>query len=275
MRILSFQLSILLLTFISLVSCLPLDRTHSDKTLTPKDNWIKKDRLGYFYKLDDSRQLVKFDQTGQILQDYMHPVYGVISSWDVSDPYKILVFYRAHQQLILLDNTLNILSEIDLSNFGEGYVELITMSDDGNYWLYDSYAQTLIKVNDALEIIEQSFPVYQETGSGFVPGFLTVNSNMILLGDTGKGIMEFDHLGNYNRMISVQNFTFIACGRSGIYYANDIGFYQYHPIIFEGKQLMGLERDTDYIYCFDPYKNELWLFEPDLLNFTVKTLEAK
>jgi hypothetical protein len=49
----------------------------------------------------------KYSPQGQLLYNYSDKSYGAITSVDVNDPLKMLVFYKDFPEIVLLDNTLS------------------------------------------------------------------------------------------------------------------------------------------------------------------------
>ena len=85
--------------------------------LSPAIKGMEIDPLGHFYILDESDRLSKYDTTGLLLHHVVNPNLGHVHSIDVGNPFKILVFYRDQQSVILYDKTLSEIQRIQLTNW--------------------------------------------------------------------------------------------------------------------------------------------------------------
>ena len=86
-------LSFVILLVTGLFSCMLWNREMSSLSRSDdKINWIQADKLGNMYlNLED--RLIKYDKHGKMIAEFTHPVFGQFTSWDVSDPYKIVLFF--------------------------------------------------------------------------------------------------------------------------------------------------------------------------------------
>jgi hypothetical protein len=77
------------------------------------------DNLGNIYLLTADNQLKKLSSAGDSLAVFNAvSQYGSVSSIDVTNPLKILVYYRDFTTIIELDRYLNIINTIDLRTLG-------------------------------------------------------------------------------------------------------------------------------------------------------------
>ena len=79
-----------------------------------------------------------FKKTASETYSYMNTQLGAVHSVDISNPLKILVFYRDFNTVLLLDNRLNELSDrINLNEAGYGKnTNFASVSSNNNLWLY-------------------------------------------------------------------------------------------------------------------------------------------
>ena len=74
---------------------------------------FKVDKLNNIYTIDKKAELIKYDHKGTRLYTYTDKTLGPIDHLDVSNPLKLLAFYRDYQSLIFLDNTLSVTSRFN------------------------------------------------------------------------------------------------------------------------------------------------------------------
>src|SRR5919112_2019992 len=85
------------------------------KTLSGNITDFTTDNLGNIYIINAASHLKKFNDKGDSVSS-INDVrrYGKISSIDVTNPLKILVYYKEFARLVVLDRLLNVRSTIDL-----------------------------------------------------------------------------------------------------------------------------------------------------------------
>lgn len=240
-------------------------KNQGDKPVLMENTYtfFQMDQLGHFYRVDNYSTLVKFDLGGRELFDFSRRDLGKITSVDVSDPYKTLVFYRDQQQLVVLDNTLYVLAMMDLSQLEGKYIQQAATSEDGHYWLFDLYGQVLLKIDSNLHIIEESFPLYQEGIDDYKPENLSVQNGSLLVGDPYKGILLFDHFGTYKKHIPIYNFSFAILIDQFIYYVKGKDLIRYDLDLFDEQVLFDLSQQPGRNFHFDRIGCHLSVFDQD------------
>ena len=71
-------------------------------------NSLTTDQFGYYYEISDT-QIKKYTEKGEVYRTYSNNVLGVIAHVDVSNPYKILVYFRDFTKILILDNFLSLI----------------------------------------------------------------------------------------------------------------------------------------------------------------------
>src|ERR1700722_3648508 len=80
--------------------------------------------------------LKKYNSAGVLLCSHSDKAFGDITSMDVYDPMKILVFYKAFPQLVFLDNTLSQNGNgINPADIGYPLASMACISHDNGLWL--------------------------------------------------------------------------------------------------------------------------------------------
>ncbi len=168
------------------------------------------DKLGNYYTLSNDGVLNKYNDSQKSLYSYSNSIYGVATMVDVSNPHKILLFFKNHQRIILLDNTLSEIGILQLNNSTrladhEAYFTAIGLSSDNNIWSYDSYDMRLKKLDDKGNILEESLPITNINPEKIYKSKIYDFGQKLLINDEEKGILLFDNLGYYEKTIKLQN----------------------------------------------------------------------
>ena len=95
------------------------------------------DPMGNVYIIKNNH-LVKFVQDYTQAAEYTNLFLGNIHSIDVSDPLRILIYYKDHNQVVWVDNFLSeIRSPVWLDNLGVDQAQLVCSSNQGGFWIFN------------------------------------------------------------------------------------------------------------------------------------------
>lgn len=155
------------------------------------------DPNGYLYVVSKDYTLYKFNEQGEILENYNSLQNGPISSIDASNPLEILVYYGDFSKLQILDRKLSPKWTLDLNNLNLFNNKAVARAEDGNFWLYREGTTELIKINRQSQILQTSIDLRTETQSSPQATFLLAAGKQVFLGDSLQGIYVFDDLGTY------------------------------------------------------------------------------
>ena len=178
------------------------------------------DNPGNIYIVDQKNRLIKYGPDFKELYRYASNKNGLITTIDVSNSLKIVVFYDDFNQVKILDNTLSVMKELDLSGqFLD--VTACGASNDGNLWVYDPIQFKLLKINDQGRILLESNNVSDFGMSGVHISKIKESANYVVLCDNEKGFYFFDNFGQYIYHFpakGIQSFQFD--GKLVVYYTD-------------------------------------------------------
>ena len=126
-------------------------------------------------------------ESGQKTYTYTNLRFGEIHSVDISNPLKIVVFYRNFNTVVLLDNRLN---ELETISF-EANISFVRKSSGHHLWRYNADAQQLENYDTKTHRISSSSPPLPHTRIRDMKSDLNF---VFLLSD--QGIYAYDYLGN-------------------------------------------------------------------------------
>ncbi|MDP9229151.1 MAG: hypothetical protein M3O67_00595 [Bacteroidota bacterium] len=164
------------------------------------------DILDNIYILTSTDQLKKIDAKDDSIGVFNNvKKFGKISVIDVSNPLKVLLYYKDFSTIVILDRLLNIRNAIDLRNQNIFQVTAICLSYDGKVWLYDEIANKLKKIDEDGTVLNETpdlRSVFTETPA---PQQLFDQDGQVYLYDTAKGIFVFDYYGSFKNKIPIIN----------------------------------------------------------------------
>jgi hypothetical protein len=210
------------------------DRTPSSFGLTltiPQDIVdFSVDNLGNLYIINTDNQLKKLSPQGDSLAVFNDVRrYGRISFVDVTNPLKILVYYRDFTTIIELDRFLNLINTIDLRNQNILQAKAVALAYDNNIWVYDELDAKLVRMGDDGSIVDQSNDFRQLFDSTPEPAAILDRGGLVYLYDPAKGIYIFDHYGTLKSHLTFPGWKDFNVIGQNLLGRDDAKFYRYQP----------------------------------------------
>ena len=168
------------------------------KTVSGNFNNIEVDNLGNIYLVSTSNQIIKlndkYDSVASF-NDTKH--FGNISLIDISNPLKILVYYKDFSTIVELDRFFNIINTIDLRNKNFNEVNVVASSYDNNIWLFDEVAYKLKKIDDFGTVLQETVDLRMLFDfDKYVPmSYLKDMDRKLFLYNQQLGLMVLDYYG--------------------------------------------------------------------------------
>jgi len=154
------------------------------------------DNLGNIYVINRDNQLKKLSPKGDSLAVFNDVRrYGNIGSIDVTNPLKILVYYRDFTTIIELDRFLNLINTIDLRTQNILQAKAVGLAYDNNIWVFDELDARLKRIGDDGTLVDQSTDFRQLFDSLPDPVSVLDRDGLVYLYDTARGVYIFDHYG--------------------------------------------------------------------------------
>jgi hypothetical protein len=199
------------------------------KTIPGDFAYFNVDNLDNIYLLTTGNQLKKINLNGDSIGIYNDvKSYGQLYSIDVSNPLKILVYYKDFSSVVELDRQLAVLNTTDLRTQNIISVKAIAISYDNNIWLFDEGDRKLKKIDDngnnLLETVDFS-SLFDSIPS---PVKITDKDGFVYLYDPNKGFYIFDYYGSLK---------------------NRLPFLHWHSVEVIGKTMYGFDSTTLYAYA--------------------------
>ena len=163
------------------------------------------DNLDNIYILTNTDQLKKYNAAGDSLAVYNNVRrFGKIYSIDVSNPLKVLLYYKDFSSIVVLDRLLATRSTIDLRRKNILQAAAIGQSYDNNIWVFDGFDNKLKKIDDEGNILLETPDFRQALGESITPQQIIDQNNQVYIHDAGQGIYVFDRYGTYKRKFPLQ-----------------------------------------------------------------------
>ena len=191
------------------------------KQLPLQGKYITTDKFGNAYVVNEKNQALKINNQGDIVKYHNINSFGQLSLMDATNPLKIILFFEEYATLVLLDRTMTETGRLTLYEKGFNQVNAVCSSQDNHIWIYDAVEYKLKKLDDNLNVVEESEDITTQLGIMVSPTFILQQDNYIYLNDPEKGIFVFDLFGTYYKIIPLKGITdFQKLNDQFIYYKN-------------------------------------------------------
>jgi hypothetical protein len=188
------------------------------------------DNLGNIYVLNKDNQLKKLSPQGDSLAVFNDVRrYGKIASVDVTNPLKILVYYREFTTIIELDRFLNIVNTIDLRKLNILQAKAVALAYDNNIWVFDELETTLKRIGDDGSLVDRTTDFRQLFDSVPDPSVIRDQNGLVYLYDPARGVYLFDHYGSLKSHLDFRGWQDFDVIGNNLLGHDDRKYYRYQP----------------------------------------------
>ncbi len=216
-------------------------------TIHAKQNFATLDNLGNLYLVKDD-ELLKYLANGRFFVRYSNLKLGNISSIDVTNPLKLMLYYRDFQQIVFLDDQLSVNSDnVSLEHLGYEQTDLVCASANNSFWIYSKQNNELLRFNESSKKIAFTGNLKQVLQTDIDPNFMIEYNGLLFLNCPDNGIYVFDIFGAFSRVIGIKGLQQFQVGESILYYHKDslLCSYNYRLLDEACKTFPGSASATD------------------------------
>jgi hypothetical protein len=195
------------------------------------------DHLENIYLLTATDQLKKIDAKGDSVAVFNNiRGYGKVSLIDVSNPLRLLLYYKDFSTAVILDRLLNIRSTIDLRRQNIFQVQAIGLSYDNKLWLYDELEHKLKKIDEDGKLLLETPDFRQLFNEAYSFTSLTDQDGFLYLHDLEKGVLVFDYYGSFKKKILINGIKNFKVSGKFFYGVRHDSLIRYQPDSFRMEQ---------------------------------------
>lgn len=183
-----------------------------------QNSHVSIDDFGNTYVITKS-EILKYNVAGELIKSFSTKRYGSIDFVDVTNPLKILVYYKDFQQIIFLDNQLTASSNmISLETIGLEQTSLVCTSANNSFWLYNKQNNSLQRYSEKSQQLVKIDNLKRILDIDIKPNFMKEKSNYLYLNCPNEGILVFDIYGSFLKTIPIKNVTEFDVQNSNVLY---------------------------------------------------------
>lgn len=245
--IMNFKFSFLVLAFclISLPSVSAQKWTLFKKNDSLDCRYFLTDHLKNIYIITNKNELLKYDGEGYFDSRFSFKKFGRIASVDVTNPFKIILYYTDYQCIVIIDAALNPIKTIFLNDMGVANAGAIAMGDGGHIWIYDAGVNKILRYSVDATGFKLSYKstTLDQNLSGLLVNQMLIKDNYIYMNVPTKGILVFDQLGKYLKTLDIMNASGIQIIDNQLFYKQKNQFFRFNLQTL-AKTLINLPEDV-------------------------------
>ena len=188
------------------------------------------DNLGNIYLVTASQQLKKLDNKYDSVGNFNNVRrYGMLYSLDVSNPLRVLLFYKDYNTVLILDRFLNVRTTIDLRRSNLLQCSAIAQSYDNNIWLFDELENKIKKIDENGNLLLESPDFRVLFDAPPRPAFLEDYNRFLYAYDSIRGLLVMDYFGANKNLLAFKGWKNFHGMQSGIVATDSTGIIYYEP----------------------------------------------
>lgn len=196
------------------------------------------DNLDNLYVLNSRNQVKKFNANGDSVAVYNDvKKYGQATLIDVSNPLKVLLYYRDFATVVMLDRFLNVVNVVDLRKHGILQAKAIGQSYDNKIWVYDEGEAKLKKIDEDGTLLLETPDFRLLTGQSVSPVKIFDENKYVYIYDPARSIYVFDYYGALKNGILIE---------------------QWQNLKVSGKYIFGSRSDSLFRYEISSFRVDEW-----------------
>ncbi|MEO6406346.1 MAG: hypothetical protein ABIY51_14080 [Ferruginibacter sp.] len=177
-----------------------------EKFIPGSFSYMDADVLDNVYLISETNQLRKLNSNGDSIASYNDvKKFGNPYLIDVSNPMKILVYYKNFSTVVMLDRLLTFRNSINLRTLNIFSVKALSISYDNNTWIFDEQDSKLKKISDDGKLLQESSDWRMLMHDVPSPTQIIDRDKFVYLYDSSKGFYVFDYYGSFKNNISLFN----------------------------------------------------------------------
>lgn len=228
------------------------------------------DNLDNIYLLSSTNQVKKLNANGDSLAIFNDvKKFGQASLIDVSNPLKVLLYYRDFATVVVLDRLLNVRNIIDLRKQDILQARAIGQSYDNKIWLYDEVENKLKKIDEDGKLLLETPDFRQLFDQAPMPQKIFDQDQYVYLYDSAQAVFVFDYYGALKNKILINGWQNFKVAGKYIFGSQDNKLFRYNiqtfrmdewkmpdelfrtqSFNFSSSRLYALKKDSLEIYSF-------------------------
>jgi len=189
--------------------------------------FIQADKFNNIWVVNHSIVLC-FDKEHKKVGSYSNLILGSPNFIDALDPFRVLVFYKESQTIVVLNNKVSEISKpIYFREKGVNDVSLVCRSNKGGFWVFNRINWEIIHFDSGFNQTGEKI-ILETTSSDSSPLYMVEYNGVLYVAFKNMGIIRYDSYGAYLGIIPIKTNNFFNIYDGSIFYINDRVFFKYN-----------------------------------------------
>ena len=228
------------------------------------------DNFGNLFVVTPKNEVLKFNAKGHFLWNYTNNSFGNITQIDVTDPLRVILFYAAFQQIVVLNNNLSEISSYSFNQNPNLQITMVASANNNGFWVYDQINRELKKLTNAFTDDLSSGNIYQRNGFDIQADDMISDEQHVYIHDALEGIRIFDLYGNFIKSALIKTSGGFDVNGDFIYFFNNQKLMSFALQTFEQQEIK-LPGKGPYTHVSLRFNRLVVLNEKGLTLWAVKT----
>jgi hypothetical protein len=191
------------------------------------------DNFDNVYLLSERDELLKYDMSGRLKWRYSNNRFGRLQSVDVSDPLRIILFYGDFQQVVVLNNNLNEITNYSFAKNSDLLVSAVASGNNNSLWIFDRAANVLIKLSSNFTEDIRSANLFQLFDEVIDARKIAASDQYVFLQRKDGGVLQFDRFGAFIKELPIDSLSDFNITSNTIVYFKGTKLFKYQPTSLE------------------------------------------
>lgn len=223
------------------------------------------DNLDNIYLLNSTNQVKKLNEKGDSVAVFNDvKKFGKATLLDVSNPLKVLLYYRDFSTIASLGRLLNLSNIIDLRKQNILQARAIALSYDNKIWVYDELENKLKKIDEEGKLLQETPDFRMLFGEAPAPQKIFDQDQYVYLYDSAKGVFVFDYYGALKNKLLISGWKNFKVAGKYIYGSSGDRLYRYNITTFRTEEWKMPQAFTESL-SFNFTSSRLYALKKDML----------
>lgn len=161
------------------------------------------DKLGNYYFVKDNN-IIKHDKNFIPKAEYSNNLLGEISSIDVSNPFRIMIYYKDFNQIVFLDSELaELKSPVSLDELNLFDAVAVCYSLNGGFWAFRDHSSQIVQFSSQLRQVQQGAQIMR-AAKDRKPLKMIETANNVFIRFDSNNIFILDNFGSFVDKIYIE-----------------------------------------------------------------------
>ncbi len=188
------------------------------------------DRFANLYLLTNNFEFKKYNEKGQFQESYSDLELSEESKISSDHPFKSMLFYPEYDLIRVLGNKLQVIAELNLTQYGFGEVTAAAPSIGyQSFWIFDATNQQLVKINQQYAVEFKSDELTNYTKTPFFPKIIKEREGWVYAYDPDFGFFIFDSFGTFSTQIEIDGANSFSVFNQKLYLSKQGELFEIEP----------------------------------------------